>query len=142
MKKYSFILFFFSLMLSTTSCLTLMTSEEPSGSNISSDYSYGNNRYLYLKIFQTLNENEALAVTRKNDIVKIESYEDVYYDGNIVSGKFAFIGTYTYKTVSRAGDTEEFREKTVPVFMKTTEYKKIYNYKNKNKKIKQAYDLF
>ena len=119
-----------------------MTSEEPSGSNISSDYSYGNNRYLYLKIFQTLNENEALAVTRKNDIVKIESYEDVYYDGNIVSGKFAFIGTYTYKTVSRAGDTEEFREKTVPVFMKTTEYKKIYNYKNKNKKIKQAYDLF
>ena len=102
------------LMISATSCLTLMNSSESSGSYITSNNSYynnNNNRYLYLKKFQTINENEALAYTRKGDIVKIESSRDIYYDGNIISGRFAFVGTYTYETVSKAGDTDEYRKK-------------------------------
>lgn len=133
MKKFFLFLFSFLMLLSTTSCLSLLSAAqddyEESKSDIST-YRFKNSdsRYLELKIFQTLNEYEALATTTKGDVVKIITNKDLYYDGNVIKSRFVLIDTYTYQTVVKAGDTDEYRQKTVPVFIKSSEYNK------KNKK--------
>ena len=70
--------------------------------------------YLNLKIFQTLDRGEALAVTEDLEAVKIVSAKDIYYDGKRIRGVFVLVDTYTYKT--QKGDY-----KTVPVFVLKSE---------------------
>ena len=107
------LLFAASLSSSCITTLALMSaSTKSSRNNISKETSY-----LSLKIIQTLGKGEALAVTEKYDIVKIASLSDIYYDGKRIEGKFTLLGTYTYQT--KKGDW-----KTVPVFVRTSEYKK------------------
>lgn len=127
MKKIFFLLFSFLMLLSTTSCLSLLSAAENNYEESKSDistyrFNQYESKYLELKIFQTLNESEALATTKKGDVVKIITKEDLYYDGNVIKGKFVLIDTYTYQTVVKAGDTDEYKQKTVPVFIKASEY--------------------
>ena len=74
---------------------------------------------LSVEIFQTLNKNEALARTTSWDVVKLESTEEVYYDGKKITGPFIMIGTYQYTT-------RNDMDKTVPVYIKESEYKKLF----------------
>ena len=72
------------------------------------------------KIFQALNSHEALATTGynlNNIIVKLITSEDTYYDGKWVSGTFIMVDTYTY-------ENKQETIKTVPVFIKVSEYNK------------------
>lgn len=74
---------------------------------------------LSVEIIQTLSKNEALARTSDWDVVKLETTEDVYYDGKKISGRFVMVGTYTYTT-------RNDMDKTVPVYLKESEYKKVF----------------
>lgn len=74
--------------------------------------------YISVEIFQTLSKTEALARTSDWDVVKLETTTDVYYDGKKISGNFVMAGTYNYTNKS-------FVEKTVPVYIRESEYKKL-----------------
>ena len=73
---------------------------------------------LDLEIFQTLDENTALALTNDYKVVQIKSYEAILYDGKTLSDTFILIDTYTYQT-------KDETTKTVPVYMKSGEYYRI-----------------
>lgn len=73
-------------------------------------------RSLSVTIFQTLSKNEALAYDDKYSVYKLETAEDVYYDGKKYNTKFILIGTYTY-------EAKDETIKTVPVYMKYAEEK-------------------
>ena len=71
------------------------------------------------KIFQAVNSHEALATTSRelnSIVVKLITSEDTYYDGKRVSGTFIMVDTYTY-------ENKQEIIKTVPVFIKVSEYK-------------------
>ena len=70
------------------------------------------------EIFQTLAPGEGLVVY-DSKTVKVESNTDEYYDGKSLCGPYKMIGTYQYITVKNLG-------KTVPVYVKKSEYKKLY----------------
>lgn len=74
--------------------------------------------YLSVKIFQTLNKNAALARTDRWDVVKIESLEEMYYDGKSITGTFVLVDTYSY-------ETKDGTIKTVPVYIRESEYRKL-----------------
>lgn len=76
---------------------------------------YGQQKQLSVKIFQTLDEHEALAFTRNNQVVKLETASEIYYDGKKVKGKFCLSGIYQYITT----DTTQ---KTVPVYIRAEEF--------------------
>ncbi len=109
MKQFLLSLF---IAVALTSCSVLGFGGSQDRSNISS-----RNTYLSVKIFQTLDEGSALAITDNHDAVKIISNEEVYYDGKVVSGRFILVDTYSYTTTKGV-------DKTVPVFMKELEYRK------------------
>ncbi len=74
--------------------------------------------HLSIKIFQTfVYEKAALARDKDYDVVKLVSDEEMYYDGKKIEGDFVLIDTYTYETKGE-------RLKTVPVYMRYSEYKK------------------
>lgn len=74
--------------------------------------------HLSVKIFQTfVMENAALARDEDWAVVKLVSDEEMYYDDKKVEGDFVLIDTYTY-------ETKDERLKTVPVYMRYSEYKK------------------
>lgn len=79
--------------------------------------------YLSVEIFQTLGKNAALARTRDWKVVKIESLEDMYYDGKAISGTFVLVDTYTYETKNEV-------TKTVPVYIRLEEYRKLQKAEN------------
>lgn len=74
-----------------------------------------NKKKLSVKIFQTLDEHEALAFTGNNQVVKLETSSEVYYDGKKVTGKFCLSGIYQYITTDTL-------QKTVPVYIRAEEY--------------------
>lgn len=76
---------------------------------------YGQQKKLSVKIFQTLDEHEALAFTGNNQVVKLETSSEVYYDGKKVTGKFCLSGIYQYITTDTL-------QKTVPVYIRAEEY--------------------
>lgn len=86
-----------------------MTSNTNSGNENDSKYE---SVHLDVKIFQTLNKNEALASRREighyGDEVLIVSSEEVFYDGKVMEGSFILLGTY-YR-----------RGQTLPVFIRSS----------------------
>ena len=82
------------------------------------DFTSRERRPLDVEIIQTLNKNEVLAVDNKLHIVKLESFEETYYDGKRIKGNFFRIGVYTYETKDKI-------QKTVPVYMRLSEYRKL-----------------
>lgn len=110
-----------AFLIAVSTILVLFTCSSCFSAASISSSSYGNDiskddTYLDLTIMQTLSKGEALAKTSDYDIVKIETLEEVYYDGKKISGRFRLIDTYTY--VTNSGST-----KTVPVFVSQKEYK-------------------
>jgi hypothetical protein len=81
------------------------------------------------EIFQTLAPGEGLVFYGEGlvssggyglkTVVKVESNTDEYYDGKSLWGPYKMIGTYQYITA------KDF-VKTVPVYVKKSEYKKLY----------------
>ena len=84
-----------------------------------SNTTIGDKRYLNVRIFQAYNNHEALATTNYNTtnniVVKLITYEDIFYDGKKVSGNYIMVDTYTY-------ESKQEIIKTVPVFIKVSEY--------------------
>ena len=81
--------------------------------------SIGDKCYLNATIFQAVNSHEALATTSRelnSIVVKLITSEDTYYDGKKVSGTYFMVDTYTY-------ENKQEIIKTVPVFIKVSEYK-------------------
>lgn len=113
MKKKILLLLSISILLFVSSC-SVFTMASLSNASI------GDKCYLDAKIFQALNSHEALATTGynlNNIIVKLITSEDTYYDGKWVSGTFIMVDTYTY-------ENKQETIKTVPVFIKVSEYNK------------------
>ena len=73
--------------------------------------------FLNLKVFQTLSKHEALAFTKRYDVVKFISDSELIYDGKTLNGYFVLTGTYSY-------ETKDGVVKTVPVYMLRNEYRK------------------
>ena len=75
---------------------------------------------LKLEVFQTLSRNEALCMEKSlyssNDVYKIITESNLLYDGQVISGRWVLVDTYTY-------ETKDNRIKTVPVLMPLSEYK-------------------
>ena len=69
--------------------------------------------FLSVEIFQTINDNEALALTKDYKVVKLETNSELYYDGKEITGKFNLTGTYSYTTGNGL-------HKTVPVYTRAT----------------------
>lgn len=109
MKKILFLLTSFAL----TSCSVLFMSN--AGSDISRERTY-----LEVEIFQTISETEALAFTENFKIVKLETTSETYYDGKEISGNFRLLDTYSY--INKEGT-----RKTVPVYMRESEYRNLKN---------------
>lgn len=72
---------------------------------------------------QTLDKGSALLSVKisdfKSSVVKIVSDQEIYYDDKKITGNFVFIGTYTYETKGNS-------IKTVPVYIRESEYKPEY----------------
>lgn len=83
--------------------------------NIGSDI--GKTKFIHVEIIQTLSKYEALAWDSDYNVVKIETAEDIYYDGKKISGIFYLTGVYEYTN-------KKGTEKTVPVYVKEDEYKR------------------
>ena len=117
MKKTT--LFFSAvLFLMITSCTTLETVTPLYNSSI------GDKCDINVKIFQAFNSHEALAKGfGSNDIVvKLITTEDTFYDGKILSGRYVMVDTYTYTHKNDGKKDSEEYIKTVPVFIKVSEY--------------------
>ena len=112
MKKKLLLLLSISTLLLISSCSIL--------SRVSlTNASIGDKCYLNATIFQAVNSHEALATTGRelnSIVVKLITSEDTYYDGKKVSGTFIMVDTYTY-------ENKQEITKTVPVFIKVSEYK-------------------
>ncbi len=83
--------------------------------NVGSDI--GKTKFMYVEIIQTLSKYEALAWDFDYDVVKIETAEDIYYDGKKILGTFCLTGLYKYTN-------KKGTEKTVPVYVEEDEYKR------------------
>ena len=95
-----------------------------------SNASIGDKCYLNATIFQAVNSHEALATTSRelnSIVVKLITAEDTYYDGKKVSGTFVMVDTYTY-------ENKQNTIKTVPVFIKVSEYKAPIQLQEQEKK--------
>ncbi|MBO7617254.1 MAG: hypothetical protein J6T22_08620 [Bacteroidales bacterium] len=111
MKK-ALLLLSLSILLLVSSC-SIFTRTSLSHATI------GDNCYLNATIFQAVNSHEALATTSREPnsiVVKLITSEDIYYDGKKVSGTYVMVDTYSY-------ENKQEITKTVPVFIKVSEYK-------------------
>lgn len=72
-------------------------------------------------IFQVLDSNDALVMTKDYQIVKIVTASEVYFDGRPIAGIFILVDTYHY--VTKAGVY-----KVVPVYVRYSEYRKYSSY--------------
>lgn len=71
-------------------------------------------KFITGEVMQTLNEFEALVITKNYDIVKIITAKETLYDGKKISGLYVMTGTYQYTTTRGVA-------KTVPVYVKRKE---------------------
>lgn len=83
-----------------------------------SNATIGDKCHLNVTIFQAINSHEALAKGLENNsiVVKLITSEDTFYDGKKISGTYVMVDTYTYENKLET-------IKTVPVFIKVSEYK-------------------
>lgn len=72
-------------------------------------------------IFQVLDSNDALVLTKDYQVVKIITTDEVYFDGRSIVGLFVLVDTYHY--VTKAGIY-----KVVPVYVRYTEYRRYSSY--------------
>lgn len=72
--------------------------------------------YLTAKVFQTLSENEGLALNEHNEVIKIVTYQQSVHDGLTFKG-------YCIVTGHVRQEIKENRVKTIPVYMKVNEYR-------------------
>lgn len=80
----------------------------------------GDRCILTLEVFQTLSRNEALCIQEGSfsiDVCKIVTETSILYDGQIISGTWVLVDTYTYKTKNN-------NIKTVPVLMPLSDFRK------------------
>ena len=80
----------------------------------------GDQCYLNVTIIQAFNGHEALATTGydiNSIVVKLTTNEDTFFDGKKVHGDYIMVDTYTYESKQEV-------IKTVPVFIKVSEYNK------------------
>ena len=113
MKKTTLLLSTLIILLFLSSC-SIITRASLSNASI------GDKCYLNATIFQAVNSHEALATTSQvpnSIVVKLITSEDTFYDGKRVSGNFIMVDTYTY-------ENKQETIKTVPVFIKVSEYNK------------------
>ena len=103
MKKKAFYLLLV-VLFSLSSCMTIPLAKSSIGDTV----------YIRAKVFQALNENEALAID-EGVVIKIITTKELFYDGKEVSGYYKMIDTYTYKTKDNS-------TKTVPVLIKVSEF--------------------
>ena len=73
-------------------------------------------KYISGKIFQTINEFEALVLTDNYDVIKIFTAHETLYDGKKISGIYVMTDTYQY--INKKDEL-----KTVPVYIKKKELK-------------------
>lgn len=105
-------------MAAVTGCSVLQSTSQPQK---------GQTVVLDMKVIQTLSQHSALAITKGSgysvylgDVVKIISETGIMYDNLVFRGRFVLVGTYTY-------ETKKETIKTVPVYMRRSEYKSIVN---------------
>lgn len=120
-----FSLFVFLVVLfSATSCFgSYLTGSQAkaAGYSPSSSAYFGNSRaYISGHVFQTLSRNECLVSTNNYNVLKIESYSDVFFDEKPINGVYIFVGTYSYVT-------KDDRNKVVPIYVLEKEFKNSPN---------------
>lgn len=86
---------------------------------------HSEDRMATFKVFQTLWDGSALCFDSYNNVARLISSEEVYYDGKTVSGFFVFLDTYTYTN-------KDGIQKTVPVYSKYSECRKLLRKKRKS----------
>ena len=119
-----------ALLLLSLSTLLLVSSCSVFTRTSLSHATIGDKCYLNATIFQAVNSHEALATTSRelnSIVVKLITSEDTYYDGKRVSGTYVMVDTYTY-------ENKQERIKTVPVFIKVSEYKEPKQLQEQEKK--------
>lgn len=72
-------------------------------------------------IFQVLDSNDALVMTKDCQVVKIITTNEVYFDGRSIAGVFILVDTYHYIT-------KDGIYKVVPVYVRYSEYRKYSSY--------------
>ena len=72
-------------------------------------------------IFQVLDSNDALVMTKDYQVVKIITTNEVYFDGRSIAGIFILVDTYHYIT-------KDGVYKVVPVYVRYSEYRKYSSY--------------
>lgn len=72
--------------------------------------------YLTAKVFQTLSENEGLALDNEGKLIKIVTYQQSVHDGLTFKG-YCIVTGYVRQEIK--GN----RVKTIPVYMKVNEYR-------------------
>ena len=72
-------------------------------------------------IFQVLDSNDALVLTKDYQVVKIVTTDEIYFDGRSIVGLFVLVDTYHY--VTKAGIY-----KVIPVYVRYTEYRRYSSY--------------
>lgn len=72
--------------------------------------------YMTLEVYQTLSDTSAIAFTKDNKAVRIDSPEGMMYDGKKYSGTFVLVGTYTY-------EANNGMVKTIPTYVSVNEFK-------------------
>ena len=108
------------IMLLTASLLLSSCGIVTNTGTVSTTTKLGDRCNMELKVFQTLSRSEALCMETRlyssNDVYKIITESNLLYDGQVISGTWVLVDTYTY-------ETKDERIKTVPVFMPLSEYK-------------------
>lgn len=113
MKNVIRILVFLIVVLSSTSCITMMILSSKNRENNINRTSVS----LSGKTLQQINRHGALFVTDLNDVVCIVTDFDDYFDGMRIKGNFRRWGTYEYRSVDRTIHR-------VPIFIREKDYRK------------------
>ena len=112
---------FFNFVLFLLSCLFFASCAEL-GYGITNNID-AEETYLRGTVLQTHDKGSALVSIKigeyRTSVVKVVSEKDVFYDDKTISGKYVRIGTYSYITVEKV-------RKTVPVYIRKSEYKPEY----------------
>ena len=111
----------FASLLAACMLLISCASSYYTSSRFSANKIGDNAGYFSVKVFQTLDENNALCleVVQNNtpQSFKVVTYENILFDGQVLSNNWVLIDTYTYFA-------KDSTWRTVPVIMAQSEYKK------------------
>ena len=110
------------MTLAFVSCGTMNTASTNYSTSTSSGYELGSTKRLSGKVFQTINQRQALVKINTQSyetilvlLVLPENSKEYLFDDLAVEGQYVFIGTYKYTTNSGM-------QKTVPVYVEKKNY--------------------